>query len=59
MAQYIATIPILELCTGAEKRLGKEVYKWWWDQVGIELTESKKKAMAAGGKRRGRSMENR
>ena len=46
LAQYIATMPIMDLCLAAEIRPGKRVYKWWWGQKELYLewmrTEARK-----------------
>ena len=35
VAQFIATSPIMDLCLAAERRLGPQVSRRWWDQDGV------------------------
>ena len=44
VAQYIATRPILDLCERFTWRPGARVYRWWWEQAGIDLEGAKKRA---------------
>ena len=37
VAQYIATMPIIDLCLEEERRLGTRVFKRWWEQEGLNL----------------------
>ena len=46
--QYIATMPILELCEEAEQRLGAQFSNRWWDQEGLNLAGSREVADMAG-----------
>ena len=41
VAQYIATRPLLDLCTGATQREGVQVTLRWWDQTGIDWEKAK------------------
>ena len=43
-AQYIATRPILYLCKKATWMPGDQVYRWWWEQAGIDLEGASKRA---------------
>ena len=47
VAQYIATRPIMELCERATCQPGVRVSWRWWEQAGIELEGSKKRAAEA------------
>ena len=47
VAQYIATRPILDLCERSAQRPGARVSQWWWEQAGIDLEGSKKRAAEA------------
>ena len=44
VAQYIATRPILDLCERSDRRPGARMSWQWWEQVGIDLEEAKKRA---------------
>ena len=44
VAQYIATQTILDLCERANRRPGERVSRRWWEQDGIELEGTKKRA---------------
>ena len=37
VAQYIATMPIIDLCLAEKQRLGPIVSMWWWEQEGLDL----------------------
>ena len=37
VAQYIATLPIMDLCEQATRRPGARVSRQWWEQTGIDL----------------------
>ena len=37
VAQYIATMPIMDLCLTAEQRPGPRVAMQWWEQEGMDL----------------------
>ena len=41
VAQYIATLPLLDLCEGAKQREGARVTLRWWDQTGIDWEKAK------------------
>ena len=45
--QYIATRPILNLCEWSARRPGARVYRRWWEQDGLDLEGSKKRAAIA------------
>ena len=44
VAQYIATLPILELCERATRRPGARVSQRWCEQAGIDLEGANKQA---------------
>ena len=46
VTQHIATQPILDLYEWSAWRPGAGVSRWWWEQVGLDLEESKKRAAA-------------
>ena len=43
VAQYIATLPIMDLCERATRRPGVRVSWQWWEQDGIYLEGTKKR----------------
>ena len=45
VSQYIATRPILDLCEWAAQRPGVRVSWWWWEQDGLDLEKTKKRAL--------------
>ena len=47
VAQFIATRPILGLCEVVERRRGACVPQWWWEQLGIDWSLAREKAVAA------------
>ena len=47
VAQYIATRPILDLCERSAWRSGARVSRRWWEQDGLYLEGSKKRAETA------------
>ena len=46
-AQYIAMRPILDFCDRPAQRPGARVSWRWWEQDGLDLEETKKKASSA------------
>ena len=44
VAQYIATLPILDLCERSTQREGARVSRRWWDQEVIDLKAAKERA---------------
>ena len=42
--QFIATIPLTDLCMATERRLGSRVAKCWWDQACLDLEEVRMEA---------------
>ena len=46
VAQYIATRLIMKLCERSAWRPGVWVYRWWWDQDGLDLEGAKERAAA-------------
>ena len=47
VAQYIATRPMLDLCERSTRLPGAKVSWRWWEQAGIKLEGSKKRAAEA------------
>ena len=45
--QYIATLPILDLCQWSARRPGVRMSWWWWEQAGLDLGGAKKRAAGA------------
>ena len=46
VTQYIATQPILDLSERSTQRPGAGMYRWWWEQEGLDLEGTKKRAAA-------------
>ena len=47
VAQYIAKLPILDLCEWSAQRTGVRVSRQWWKQAVLDLEGSKKRAAAS------------
>ena len=46
VAQYIATLPLLDLCAGMTKRGGERVTMRWWNQKVIDWGKAKARGSA-------------
>ena len=44
VAQYIKMQPTLDLCERSTRRPGARVFRWWWEQAGIDLGGGKKRS---------------
>ena len=45
--QYIAMRPIMDLCERSARRLVARVSRRWWEQDGLNLEETKKRAVTS------------
>ena len=50
VAQYIATLSLLDLCEESESAPGKRVWMPWWEKAVINLTRGREAAAAAAAK---------
>ena len=47
VAQYIATLSLIDLCEGLERYPGVKVGIWWWEQTGINMKWAREEVAAA------------